>query len=65
MRVRKRNRFMLMVGEAELRLRYLHQFAVDGHLGAITRELEARLAELEATLEVSVGGEAMPYRAAR
>ena len=28
-------------GEAELRLRYLHQFAVDGHLGAITRELEA------------------------
>jgi hypothetical protein len=51
-------------GEAELRLRYLHQFAVDGHLGAITRELEAGLAELEATLEVSVGGEAMPYRTA-
>jgi hypothetical protein len=51
-------------GEAELRLRYLHQFAVDGHLGTITRELEARLAELEATLEVSVGGEAMPYRTA-
>jgi hypothetical protein len=51
-------------GEAELRLRYLHQFAVDGHLGAITRGLEARLAELEATLEVSVGGEAMPYRTA-
>jgi hypothetical protein len=51
-------------GEAERRLRYLHQFAVDGHLGAASRELEAELAELEATLEVSVGGEAMPYRTA-
>jgi hypothetical protein len=52
-------------GEDELRLRYLHQFALDGNLGAATRELEARLAELEATLEVEVAsGEAIPYRMA-
>ena len=50
-------------GESERRLRYLHQFAFDGHLGAATRELEARLAELEATLEIEVDDEAMPYRA--
>jgi len=40
----------------EARLRYLHQFALDGHLGAITRDLEARTADLEASLEVEVGG---------
>jgi hypothetical protein len=51
-------------GEEEVRLRYLHQFALDGHLGAATRELEARLAELEALLEVVVDGEAIPYRMA-
>jgi hypothetical protein len=44
------------------RLRYLHQFALDGHLGSITRELETRVAELEATLEVEVAGETIPYR---
>jgi hypothetical protein len=46
------------------RLRYLHQFAVDGYLGSLTRELETRLAELEASLEVEVDGEAIPYRMA-
>jgi hypothetical protein len=51
-------------GEEEVRLRYLHQFALDGHLGAHTRELEARLAELEASLEIEVDGEAIPYRMA-
>ena len=51
-------------GEDEDRLRYLHQFALDGQLGALTRDLEARLAELEASLEVEVGGETMPYRMA-
>jgi hypothetical protein len=51
-------------GEEQRRLRYLHQFALDGHLGARTRTLEARLAELEATLELDIGGEAMPYRMA-
>jgi hypothetical protein len=49
-------------GQDQVRLRYLHQFALDGHLGGATRELEARLAELEATLEVTVDGRAMPYR---
>jgi hypothetical protein len=50
--------------EDEARLRYLHQFALDGHLGAETRELEARTADLEASLEIEVGGEAIPYRMA-
>jgi hypothetical protein len=51
-------------GEEERRLRYLHQFAFDGHLGAATRSQEAQLAELEATLEVEASGESMPYRVA-
>jgi hypothetical protein len=51
-------------GEEVRRLRYLHQFALDGHLGARTRSLEARLAELEATLELEVEAETMPYRLA-
>jgi hypothetical protein len=51
-------------GEQGRRLRYLHQFALDGHLGAATRAEEARLAELEATLEVELDGQAIPYRAA-
>jgi hypothetical protein len=46
------------------RLRYLHQFALEGHLGAATRVEEARLADLEATLEIEVDGESLPYRAA-
>src|SRR5262249_58958605 len=49
-------------GEDETRLRHLHQFAVEGHLGSLTRELETRLAELEASLEVELDGEAIPYR---
>lgn len=51
-------------GEDEARLRYLHQFALDGHLGAITRSQEARLAALEASLQIEVGDEAVPYRMA-
>jgi hypothetical protein len=51
-------------GEEADRLRYLHQFALDGHLGAITRSLETRLAELEASLEIEVGGETLSYRMA-
>jgi hypothetical protein len=46
------------------RLRYLHQFALDGHLGALTRELEAQTAELEASLEIDVAGETISYRMA-
>jgi hypothetical protein len=51
-------------GEKERRLRHLHQFALGGHLGARTRSLEARLAELEATLELEVEAETIPYRMA-
>ncbi len=51
-------------GEEATRLRYLHQFALDGHLGSVTRELETRVAGLEASLEVEVAGEAIPYRMA-
>jgi hypothetical protein len=51
-------------GEEEVCLRYLHQFALDGHLGAATRALDARLAELEASLEIEIGGEEVPYRMA-
>src|SRR5262245_611924 len=51
-------------GEKQDRLRYLHQFSLDGHLGAITRSLEARLADLEASLEIDAGGEPIPYRMA-
>jgi hypothetical protein len=51
-------------GEAATRLRYLHQFALDGYLGSITREIETRVAELEASLEVEVAGETIGYRMA-
>ena len=51
-------------GEDETRLRYLHQFALDGHLGSVTRELETRVAELEASLEIEVAGETIAYRMA-
>jgi hypothetical protein len=51
-------------GDEERRLRYLQQFALDGHLGALTRTLEAQQAKLEASLELDVEGGAMPYRMA-
>jgi hypothetical protein len=51
-------------GEDQTRLRYLHQFALDGHLGAETRDLEERVADLEAALKVKVGAEVVPYRMA-
>src|SRR5512132_4200003 len=51
-------------GKEEVRLRYLHQFALDGHLGAARRTLDTRLAELETSLEVEVAREAIPYRMA-
>ncbi len=50
--------------EEATRLRYLHQFALDGHLGSVTRELETRVADLEASLEIEVAGERIAYRMA-
>jgi hypothetical protein len=50
--------------DQEARLRYLHQFALDGHLGAATRQLEAKMAELEASLEIEVAGQTVSYRMA-
>ncbi len=50
--------------EEATRLCYLHQFALDGHLGSLTRELETRVAELEASLEIEVAGETIAYRMA-
>ncbi len=49
-------------GEIASRLRYLLQFAVEGHLGEATRREAEELAEREASLEVDVGGERLPYR---
>jgi hypothetical protein len=46
----------------ESRLRHLHHFALDGHLGALTRHLDVKLADLEASLEVEALGEKTPYR---
>ncbi len=50
--------------EEATRLRYLHQFALDGHLGSVTRKLETRVADLEASLEIEVAGETIAYRMA-
>jgi hypothetical protein len=43
----------------------LWRFACEGFLGNLTRSHQARAAEVEATLELAVDGETMPYRMAR
>ena len=43
----------------------LWRFACEGFLGNLTRSHQARAAEVEATLEVNVDGETIPYRMAR
>ncbi len=43
----------------------LRRFACEGYLGHLVAGHEARLAELEATLEADVGGERIPYRMLR
>jgi hypothetical protein len=43
----------------------LWRFACEGFLGNLTRSHQARAAEVEATLEATVDGEAIPYRMAR
>ncbi len=50
-------------GDEARRLRYLLHFGFDGLVGMETRTEAARLAELEASLEVEAGDGAVPYRA--
>jgi hypothetical protein len=49
-------------GDAGRRARYLLQFALDGCLGRASRHEAEEAARLEASLEVSVNGDALPYR---
>src|SRR5829696_5311658 len=51
-------------GEDATRLRWLLAFAVEGRLGAATRELDEEIAKREASLVLDVGGAAIPFRAA-
>jgi hypothetical protein len=44
------------------RRRYLLAFAFDGHLGQATKREAEEIAHLEASLEVTVDGEPLPYR---
>jgi hypothetical protein len=46
-------------------IRELWRFACSGYLGNLTKSQEARLAELEATLEAAVDGETITYRMIR
>jgi hypothetical protein len=48
--------------EQQRRLRMLLDFAVDGHLGQLTRGFEEEIARREATLSVQVGGERIGFR---
>ena len=43
----------------------LWRFACEGYLGNLTREHQARAAQVEADLETTVGGETIPYRMLR
>lgn len=49
-------------GDGERRARYLLGFAVDGYLGQATKAEAAALAEREATLQVELDGEPIPFR---
>jgi hypothetical protein len=49
-------------GEDAARLRWLLAFAVEGRIGALTRDLEAEIARREATLVLDVDGAAIPFR---
>ena len=51
-------------GEEARGLRYLTQFALDGLLGALTKAEAQESARLEATLELELDGEPVPFRQA-
>jgi hypothetical protein len=46
-------------------VRELWRFACEGHLGAVTRESEEKIARLEAELKTTVDGEEIPFRMLR
>jgi hypothetical protein len=52
-------------GDGDRGIRELWEFACGGYLGNLTKSQEARVNELEATLEATVGGETIPYRMLR
>jgi hypothetical protein len=47
------------------RVRELWRFACEGYFGDLTRDHAERLAELEAELEIELGGERIPFRMVR
>ena len=47
------------------RIRELWQFACSGYLGNLTKSQEARVSELEATVDATVDGKTIPYRMLR
>jgi hypothetical protein len=51
--------------ESDRGAKELWQFACSGYLGNLTKAQEARVSELEATLEVTVDGQTIPYRMLR
>ena len=51
--------------DGDRRIRELWHFACEGYLGKLTREHAERLASIEAELEVTVDGEAVPFRMIR
>ncbi len=48
--------------EEQRRLRMLVDFAVEGFIGQATKDLEAELAQREASLSIELDGEAVPFR---
>jgi oligoendopeptidase F len=51
--------------DGDRRIRELWHFGCDGYLGNLTREHVEKLAAIEAELEVTVDGEAVPFRMVR
>lgn len=51
--------------DGDRRLRELWQFACNGYLGNLTKSQEARVSELEASLEAAVDGKTISYRMLR
>jgi hypothetical protein len=51
--------------DGDRRIRELWHFACNGYLGNLTKSQDARISELEATVEARVNGETVPYRMLR